>query len=59
MRYVVIKNEQACDDYDLPLVLNHLTVDDGKYIPTGILSPDGDMIYTLPIPIGFGRDNEW
>lgn len=46
-------------DYDPPLVLNHLSVDEFPYEPTGVLTPEGDMIYRCPRPIGFGRDDEW
>lgn len=59
MRYTTRKPEKMdWEDY-APLVLNHLQVDDGACIPTGILTAEGDMIYHLPNPIGFGRDDEW
>lgn len=45
---------------DSPLLLSHLIVDstvDPQF--TGLLSPKGEPIFRFPIPIGFGRDNEW
>jgi hypothetical protein len=58
LKYVAVKVKD-CDDWDPPLVLNHLSVDEFPYIPTGILTAEGDMICHCPLPIGFGRDAEW
>lgn len=59
MKYAVKKPKAYDDWYDPPLILNHLSVDEFPYEPTGILTEDGDMIYRCPRPIGFGRDSEW
>lgn len=37
----------------------HLSVDDAKEIDTGLVSADGDPIWRIQPPIGFGRDGEW
>jgi hypothetical protein len=58
MKYAV-KREKACDDWEPSLVLNHLNVDEFPYVPTGVLTSDGEMIYRCPPPIGFGRDEDW
>jgi hypothetical protein len=59
MRYTTRRPERMYWDDDAPLILNHLNVDEASYTPTGILTADGDMIYHMPNPIGFGRDEEW
>jgi hypothetical protein len=58
VRYGTVRDRMDWD-YDPPLILNHLQVDDVGYTPTGILTSDGEMIYRFPPPIGFGRDEEW
>jgi len=59
-RYVRASDKIVADwDSDYPLILNHLTVDGPRYEDTGLIYPDGSIVYRLPIPIGFGRDDEW
>lgn len=35
------------------------TVSDHEATDTGLLDADGDVIWRLPRPVGFGRDDEW
>lgn len=44
------------DDYSF---VPHLTVDGPAEVDTGLIDPQGNPIYRLPPPIGFGRGDEW
>lgn len=59
-RYTTIKSNDAPSWMsDVPLLPN-LCVDDSKGLTDiGLLDSNGDTIYRFPIPIGFGRDEEW
>lgn len=60
-RYKSVRIKADCDDdYFKPLLINHLVVEsntDPQFC--GVLDYDGNPIFRWPIPIGFGRDNEW
>lgn len=59
-RYVAKPRAEAdCDWWsrsDAPPVP---TVDDHQPRDTGLLDANGNTIWRLPNPIGFGRDDEW
>jgi len=46
-------------DYDTESFHPSLDVDGPVEIDTGLISANGDRIYRLPPPIGFGRNDEW
>lgn len=41
-----------------PLVTS-LTVDECVAVDTGLVDADGNNIFRSPLPVGFGRDEEW
>ncbi len=51
--------ERASWWHDDTPMLPHLTVDDHTPVDTGLVDAEGNPIYRLPNPIGFGRDHEW
>jgi hypothetical protein len=36
-----------------------LSVDGAREVDTGLINADGDSIWRVQPPIGFGRDEEW
>lgn len=57
-KYVSVKEKSSFYD-DYPMLPN-LWVDEPRPIRfTGLLDSEGNEIWELPPPIGFGRDNEW
>jgi hypothetical protein len=48
----------ADDVWDAP-VRPDIVVADHAPIDTGIIDAQGNAIFRLPNPIGFGRDEEW
>lgn len=58
-RYVT--RPKADDDYwpETAPFITSLTVSDHEAADTGLLDADGNTIWRLPNPIGFGRDDEW
>jgi hypothetical protein len=55
-RYKVIKDLGYFEDEPL---LPNLTVGEQEPEFIGLFDSEGNPIFRLPIPIGFGRDNEW
>lgn len=59
-RYFTRPRGYVADDYygDYPL-LPDLHVPEHKPVDTGLLDARGDAIMRAPLPIGFGRMEEW
>lgn len=59
-RYTAIR-PKAWDDEEwiAPSLMPDLTVDEAEPEFIGILDADGNPIFRMPNPIGFGRDDEW
>jgi hypothetical protein len=36
-----------------------ISVDGAREVDTGLINADGDSIWRVQPPIGFGRDEEW
>lgn len=51
--------EADCDGWSMGPLLDSVTVSDHEAIDTGLLDADGNTIWRMPNPIGFGRDDEW
>lgn len=52
---------KADDDYwpDRYPVINSFEVDARKEFDTGLVTPNGQKIFRVQPPVGFGRDEEW
>jgi hypothetical protein len=46
-------------DSDTPTFEPSLEVDGPAEIDTGLITESGDRIYRMPLPIGFGRCEDW
>ena len=47
------------DEYPDQIVVPNVTVADHVPVDTGLIDMRGNAIMRLPLPVGFGRDNEW
>ena len=63
MRYAIIRKPitsvRSGDGFMAENYFEVPYVDEAEPVNTGLVSPEGDPIYRLPNPIGFGKDHEW
>jgi len=50
---------KALGNWDDDPLLPSLSVHEFLSEDTGLVDADGNSLYRFPLPIGFGRDDEW
>lgn len=58
-RYVIRPRANDDEYWPEPQTVTNLEVADHEATDTGLLDADGNIIWRLPNPMGFGKDDEW
>lgn len=61
MPHYFTKRPRADDECWEPMtpLLTSIEVCDHEATDTGLLDADGNTVWRAPLPVGFGRDEEW